>query len=115
MSVSSNIKVVVIYADYCSLPQDGSTFIVATFYAIQEFEQTFTHAYMICYLFLVAEVRLTGHFYYLAALVLLIYSQISSRNIPCKIIFTGDWDVDLVYNLLCCFSFIDQKFDGDFY
>lgn len=34
MSVSSNIKVVVIYADHCSMPQDGSTFRVATFYAI---------------------------------------------------------------------------------
>lgn len=45
-----------------------------------------THAYMICYLFLVAEVRLTGRFYYLAALVLLIYGQISSKNIfPVKL------------------------------
>lgn len=34
MSVSSNIKVVVIYADHCSMPQDGSTFRVATFYVI---------------------------------------------------------------------------------
>lgn len=41
---------------------------------------------MICYLLLVAEVRLTGRFYYLAALVLLIYSQASSRNIfPLKL------------------------------
>lgn len=41
---------------------------------------------MICYIFLFAEVRLTGHFYYLAALVLLICSQTSSRNMfPVKL------------------------------
>lgn len=41
---------------------------------------------MICYIFLVAEMTLTSHFYYLAALVLLICSQISSRNIfPVKL------------------------------
>lgn len=36
MSVSSNIKVVVIiiYAYYCSMPKDSSTFIVIKFYAI---------------------------------------------------------------------------------
>lgn len=34
ISVFSNINVAVMYADHCSMPQDCSTFIVATFYAV---------------------------------------------------------------------------------
>lgn len=38
MSVSSNIKVIVLCAYYCSTPKDNSTFIVTKFYAIQGLE-----------------------------------------------------------------------------